>query len=82
VETEQLPEFEKFVKSFSLSSKAEEIEYILELENGVTKHYESLVPTQISPQLFWARYILYLFTMMYIFLHNAVILICSFSFIL
>lgn len=56
VDPEQLPEFEKFVKSFSLSSKADEIEYILDLESGVTKHYEALVPDQISPELFWARY--------------------------
>lgn len=51
-----MPEFEKFLKSFSLSSKAEEIEYILELETGVTKHYEALVPEKITPDLFWARY--------------------------
>ena len=57
METEQVPEFAKFVKSYSLSSKADEIEYILELEHGsVTRHYEALVPAQISAELFWARY--------------------------
>ena len=37
---------------------ADEIEYILELESGVTKHYASLVPTQLTPDLFWARCVL------------------------
>jgi hypothetical protein len=56
VEPEQSPEFEKFLKSFALSSKAEEIEYILEEETGVVKHYESLVPSLLTPDMFWARY--------------------------
>lgn len=56
VEPEQAPEFEKFLKSFALSSKAEEIEYILEEETGVVKHYEALVPSQLTPDMFWARY--------------------------
>mmetsp|Transcript_30144 Transcript_30144/g.56031 ORF Transcript_30144/g.56031 Transcript_30144/m.56031 type:complete len:391 (-) Transcript_30144:240-1412(-) len=56
VDPEQAPEFEKFLKSFALSSKAEEIEYILEEEAGVVKHYEALVPSQLTPDMFWARY--------------------------
>lgn len=56
VKEEHKPEFEKFLKSFSLSSKADEIEYILELENGIAKHYDALVPVELTPDLFWARY--------------------------
>lgn len=55
MEPEQSPEFEKFLKSFALSSKAEEIEYILQEETGVVKHYEALVPSLLTPDMFWAR---------------------------
>ena len=57
---EHKPEFEKFLKTFSLSTKAEEIEYILEQECGILKHYEALVPQELTPDIFWARYVHYL----------------------
>lgn len=56
VKSEQQPEFQKFLKSFSLSSNATEISNILEIEEGVTKHYEALVPQFITADVFWARY--------------------------
>jgi hypothetical protein len=55
VESEQQPEFAKFMKGFSLSSRADDIEFILQEESGITRHYDALVPAQITPDMFWAR---------------------------
>lgn len=49
-------EFEKYMRQFSLSSQASDIAQLLDDEPDVSRHYAELVPIQISPELFWARY--------------------------
>ena len=48
--------FEKFMRTFSLSSQGADIAQLLDVEPDVSRYYAELVPTQISPDLFWARY--------------------------
>lgn len=51
-----MKDYEKFLKTFSLSSHAAEISSILDEEQDVARYYTELVPIQIRPEEFWARY--------------------------
>lgn len=56
VEKKYSKEFEKFSKGFALSSYNVDIASLLDLEHDVSRYYAELVPAQIRPELFWARY--------------------------
>ena len=56
IEDQHSKEFEKYMRSFSLSSHAADIALLLDEEVDVSRYYADLVPISISPELFWARY--------------------------
>jgi len=56
IEEVHAKEFEKYLRSFSLSSQAAEIASILDEEPDVARFYAELVPVTITPVVFWARY--------------------------
>ena len=56
VEEDNQKEFDKFCKSFSLSTYQADIATILDEEVDVSRYYAELVPAQIKPDQFWARY--------------------------
>lgn len=51
----KLKEFERFKKKFALSSYAQEIAQVLDIEPEVSRFYAELVPLEIPPEEFWAR---------------------------
>jgi hypothetical protein len=56
LDEQHVKEFEKYMRQFSLSSQAADIAQLLDDEPDVSRYYAELVPAQISPDLFWARY--------------------------
>mmetsp|Transcript_54395 Transcript_54395/g.94960 ORF Transcript_54395/g.94960 Transcript_54395/m.94960 type:complete len:457 (-) Transcript_54395:202-1572(-) len=50
-----LKDYEKFKKSFSMSSSAAEIARVLDEESEVSRFYAELVPISMSPEEFWGR---------------------------
>jgi len=56
LEEQHSKEFEKYSRQFSLSTQAADIAQLLDDEPDVSRYYAELVPAQISPELFWARY--------------------------
>ena len=64
VEEENKREFEKFLKTFSLSTYANEIAEILDEEVDVSRYYADLVPVHLTPDEFWARYFFKLMILM------------------
>lgn len=61
LDEQHVKEFEKYMRQFSLSSQAADIAQLLDDEPDVSRYYAELVPAQISPDLFWARYFFRLF---------------------
>lgn len=49
-------EFEKWCEKFQLSSKSSETSQILSTNSVIFELYQSLVPNELSPEDFWARY--------------------------
>ena len=49
-------EFDKFLKKFSLGTRGTEIGELLDVEPDVSRYYAELVPIQMAPEVFWARY--------------------------
>lgn len=49
-------EYERYKKKFNLTSHSKEIADVLDEEPEVSRFYAELVPVQISPDEFWARY--------------------------
>ena len=64
IEEENKRDYEKFLKTFSLSTYATEISEILDQEVDVSRYYAELVPLQITPNEFWARYFFKLMLLM------------------
>jgi hypothetical protein len=58
IEEEYKHDFNKFMRKFSLSNNAGDIAAILDQEVGVdvSRFYADLVPSELSPEEFWARY--------------------------
>ena len=54
-------DFDKFLKKFSLSARGSEIGELLDVEPDVSRYYAELVPIQMTPETFWARYFNILF---------------------
>lgn len=50
-----LKDYEKFKKTFSMSSSAAEIARVLDEESEVSRFYAELVPLSMSPEEFWGR---------------------------
>ncbi len=50
-----MKDYEKFKKSFSMSSSAAEIARVLDEESEVSRFYAELVPISMSPEEFWGR---------------------------
>jgi hypothetical protein len=59
VDEERTKEFDKFYKTFSLSTYATDIADILDAEVDVSRFYADLVPIKLKPDEFWARYYIY-----------------------
>jgi hypothetical protein len=51
-------EFQHFILTFSISANASEISKILDSYPEVAKYFSDLVPSEISSEIFWARYVL------------------------
>ena len=49
-------QYEKYFRNFSLASHGMEIGELLDAEVDVSRYYAELVPAQIRPEDFWARY--------------------------
>ena len=56
IEQEFAREFNSYMKNFSLVSKKEEIQSVLDEEVDISRYYADLVPISLKPEHFWGRY--------------------------
>ncbi len=56
IEEEYRSEYDRFMKTFSLSDHGNEISLILDEDVDVPRYYAELVPTKMTPESFWGRF--------------------------